>query len=202
MSEVPEVLTIGHSNHSLDAFVELLQQHRVTAVADVRSAPYSKYNPQFNREPLERALKGHDIAYSFLGSELGARPKNSSCYDQEDRVRFEVLEKTEEFQHGIERIMKGTATYRIALMCGERDPSKCHRAILVAPGLLRHGATVQHILADGSLETHDRSLGRRPEAKRMAPLGIFGPDALREERRVRAGRRIAYRAAAGERGTS
>ena len=76
-----EVLTIGHSNHTIERFMELLRQHHVTAVADVRSAPYSHMHVQFNRKALASALKQEGIAYSFLGKELGGRPADKTCYE-------------------------------------------------------------------------------------------------------------------------
>ena len=66
----PQVLTIGHSNHSLERFVALLRQHSIGAIADVRSAPYSRVNPAYNREPLQASLKKEGIAYVYLGEEL------------------------------------------------------------------------------------------------------------------------------------
>ena len=107
MMEATEILTIGHSSHALEAFIPLLQQNGITAVADVRSSPYSRHNSEFNRESLKQALNQHGIAYSFLGSELGGRPKDTSCYGEEGQVRFELLAKTEQFRRGIERVMEG-----------------------------------------------------------------------------------------------
>lgn len=153
------VLTIGHSTHSLEAFVKLLKAHSVGAVADIRSTPYSRYSPHFNRESLRGALQRHQIRYVFLGRELGARSDDPSCYEN-GRVRYRLLAQTELFQRGIERVESGSSTYRIALMCAEKDPLDCHRAILVAPALCRNGTTVQHILADGRLEDHEDSISR------------------------------------------
>lgn len=153
------VLTIGHSTHSLEAFVKLLKSHSVGAVADIRSTPYSRYSPHFNRESLRGALHRHQIRYVFLGRELGARSDDPSCYEN-GRVRYRLLAQTELFQRGIERVESGSSTYRIALMCAEKDPLDCHRAILVAPALSRNGTTVQHILADGRLEDHEDSISR------------------------------------------
>lgn len=153
------VLTIGHSTHSLEAFVNLLKTHSVGAVADIRSTPYSGYSPHFNRESLRRALRLHQIRYVFLGRELGARSDDPSCFEN-GRVRYKRLARTESFRRGIERVESGSSTYRIALMCAEKDPLDCHRAILVAPALCRNGTPVQHILADGRLEDHESSITR------------------------------------------
>src|ERR1035437_1825005 len=98
------VLTIGHSTHSLAAFVGLLRQHSVTALADVRSTPFSRFNPQFNKETLEHSLKSHGIKYVFLGRELGARSDDPSCYEN-GRVQYARLARTELFRSGLERVM-------------------------------------------------------------------------------------------------
>ena len=151
MSEHP-VLTIGHSTHSLEAFLRLLVEHNIGVVADVRSAPYSRYNPQFNKDALSASLKEHGIKYVYLGKELGGRTFDSS-YEEE-------FSRTALFQEGIARIVKGSAMYRIALMCAEKDPIECHRGFRIAPALVEEGIRVLHILSDGSLEPYEASIER------------------------------------------
>lgn len=147
------VFTIGHSIHSIEAFVALLKQHGITALADVRSAPYSRYNVHFNKDALEKALKAEGIKYVFLGRELGARSDDRSCYER-GRVRYPLLARTVLFRQGIERVMTGAKDFRIALMCAEKEPLECHRTLLVARALDNLGVPIQHILADGQLESH------------------------------------------------
>ncbi len=146
--------TIGHSNHEITAFIALLRQHNVTALGDVRSHPYSRYVSQYSREPLKIALATAGIAYVFLGKELGARSNNPACYKQ-GRVQYERLAKEPIFLKGMDRIIQGLGRYRIALMCAEKDPIECHRALLVARKLFEMGIEVKHILADGALETQE-----------------------------------------------
>ncbi len=160
------VFTIGHSTHSIDAFIALLRQHGVTALADVRSAPFSRFNPQFNKEALARSLKEHGIKYVFLGRELGARSKDRSCYEN-GRVQYARLARTEAFHSGLDRVMRGAHDQRIALMCAEKEPLECHRTLLVARALVEQGVAVDHILADGRLETHDDAMVRL-----LAVLGL------------------------------
>ena len=160
MSEqVRSVFTIGHSTHSLEAFVALLKQHGVTALADVRSAPFSRFNPQFNKQALERGLKAYDIKYVFLGRELGARSEDRSCYEN-GRVQYVRLARTELFRSGLERVMRGANEHRIALMCAEKEPLECHRTLLVARALDELDVAVDHILADGRLEAHGDAMVR------------------------------------------
>lgn len=153
------VLTIGHSNHSLETFVALLKRHQVTAVVDVRSVPFSRFNPQFNKESLERSLRQQQIHYVFLGRELGARSDDPTCY-VDGRVRYDLLARTGVFVAGIERVIHGAERYRLALMCAEREPLECHRTLLVARALEKRGLQVAHILSDGTLESNAHAMNR------------------------------------------
>lgn len=153
------VLTLGHSTHATDRFIELLSMHGVSAVADVRSSPYSRMNPQFNREIVKNALKKRGVAYSFLGRELGARPEDPTCY-VDGRARYDLIARTPLFNSGLDRVTDGSRRYRIALVCAEKDPTTCHRALLVCRHLIERGFSVTHILADGKVEDHEASLKR------------------------------------------
>ncbi len=153
------VFTIGHSNHPMERLEELLRLHRITAVADVRSAPYSRRNPHFNREELARRLTGADIAYVFLGRELGGRSDDPADYEN-GRIRYDRLQVKPAFKAGVERVSRGALKQRIALLCSEKEPLDCHRTLLVAQALAGRGISVEHILADGSLEKHAEAMNR------------------------------------------
>ena len=153
------VYTIGHSTHGLDAFVALLKQHGITALADVRSAPYSRFNPHFNKDALERSLKAQGVKYVFLGRELGARSDDPACYSG-GRVQYTRLAQSAAFKSGIERIERGAVEHRVALMCAEKEPLDCHRTLLVARALDLGGIAVAHIWADGRLESHSDAMLR------------------------------------------
>lgn len=153
------VFTIGHSTHPIETFIALLKQHGIGALADVRSAPYSRFNAHFNKEALERSLKEQGIKYVFLGRELGARSEDPACY-KNGRVRYPLLARTALFRQGIERVLKGAKDYRVALMCAEKEPLECHRTLLVARALDELGVPIQHILADGRLEMHGDAMLR------------------------------------------
>ena len=158
-----EVFTIGHSNHPATAFLALLHQHRVNAVADVRSAPYSRFNPQFNRKALQRELAEADIAYVYLGRELGGRSDDPACY-REGRICYERVAETRNFKDGLRRLAEGMAKHRIALMCAEKEPLHCHRTLLVGQALDVGGVAVSHIHADGRLEGHTSAMDRLLDA--------------------------------------
>lgn len=153
------VFTIGHSTHPQERFIALLHQHGITALCDVRSTPYSKINPQFNREDLKEALRRSGIRYVFLGKELGARSEDPACYEQ-GRVQYDRLAHTDLFRRGLERVQEGMKKYRLALMCAEKEPLECHRTILVARYLAALDFDVRHIHADGKLESHADALSR------------------------------------------
>ena len=175
------IYTVGHSNHTSEAFVTLLRTRGVTALADVRSAPYSRFNPQFNRETLARALEAQGIRYVFLGRELGARPDDPGCYE-EGRVRYARLARTALFRRGLDRVADGARRHRLALMCAEKEPLDCHRTILVARELVRRGIDVAHILADGRIEPHDDTVERLLARRRLAEPDLFASRAERIER--------------------
>ncbi|MBK1682405.1 DUF488 family protein [Rhodoferax fermentans] len=172
---VIEIYTVGHSTQSFEKFLSLLQKQGVTAIADVRSAPYSRFNPQFNREELRNALKVHGIRYAFLGKELGARSDDECCY-VDGKVQFKLLARTPLFQSGLTRVIEGAATHKIALMCAEKDPLDCHRTILVARELVSRGANVTHILQDGSTEAHRDAIARL-----IVKMGLGEADMFRSE---------------------
>lgn len=162
------VFTIGHSNHPIEKFIELLHLHRIDAVADVRSAPASRFNPQFNKKPLAESLKQAGIAYVFLGRELGARSEDPSTYEN-GRVQYRKLAATPLFRSGIERVEQGARKMRVSLMCAERDPLDCHRTLLVSRVLERNHVAVKHILADGALESQHDAMRRLLEVE---PAGV------------------------------
>lgn len=152
--DIMQIFTVGHSNHTIDRFIVLLKQHGITALADVRSSPFSRYSPHFNQSSLKNYLSYEGISYVFLGKQLGARPKNIDCY-VEGKARYDLIASTKEFNTGLERIRKGVKHHQIALMCAEQDPITCHRAILVCKHLKSTEMEIKHILKTGELETNE-----------------------------------------------
>jgi uncharacterized protein (DUF488 family) len=187
------VYTIGHSTHSTDRLIQLLIGHGVTALADVRSQPYSRVNPQFNRESLRTAMKTAGISYVFLGRELGARPADRRCYI-DGQVQYDLLARTALFQEGLARVAQGLTSHRVALMCAEKDPLTCHRTILVCRHLRAVcSISAQHILGDGRLESHEDALTRLLTELNMRDRDLFQNwDDLVLEAYSRRGQQIAY----------
>jgi uncharacterized protein (DUF488 family) len=152
-SGIGEIFTIGHSTHSWERFVALLQSAHVTAIADVRTSPYSRHSPQFGRESLRTELRSDGISYVFLGKELGGRPPGHRFYC-DGVADYEKMAQTPEFSKGLDRVVEGAKKYRIALMCSEREPLDCHRCLLVGRALAQRGVRVNHILDDGNVVSH------------------------------------------------
>jgi uncharacterized protein (DUF488 family) len=172
--------TIGHSTHALERFVGLLKQHEIRAIADVRSAPFSRFTPQFNREPLDRSLRDIGIRYVFLGDELGARRSESECYIG-NKVSYALVARLPVFRKGIERLKEGAKKMRVAIMCAEKDPITCHRAILVAREARPAFHKILHVLNDGSLETHEQVEERLLAAFHAEEADLFLPREKRLE---------------------
>jgi uncharacterized protein (DUF488 family) len=185
--------TIGHSNHELPQFIGLLRQHGIAVVADVRSSPYSAYNPQFNRETLQAQLQAAGIGYVFLGAELGARRTEPECYDDEGRVRYAHVAQTPGFCAGLQRLADLRSAQRVALMCAEKDPLTCHRTILICRALRDQTPDIRHIRGDGSLETHGAAESRLLALCKLPERDLFhSRDELVADAYDRQAARIAY----------
>jgi len=146
--------TIGHSIHTIEKFIELLLMNSINTICDVRSSPYSNYNPQFNRELLKNELIKNNVSYVFLGKELGPRSDDIDCY-KDGKVQYAKLAKTDIFKQGLNRLKEGMKKYQIALMCAEKDPAECHRTILICRHLKSEQIEIKHILEDGSIELNN-----------------------------------------------
>lgn len=187
------VLTVGHSTHSLEVFLGLLREHGVQVVADVRSAPYSRHCPQFNKKELSQSLKRHGIKYVFMGNELGARADDPSCYEN-GRVKYSRLAQRAAFKEGIARLTKGARDHRIALMCAEREPLECHRTLLVSRVLEQAGIVIEHILSDGRLERHEDAMERLLDISGLPHEDLFRTkEELMAEALARQEERVAYK---------
>ncbi|MBF2754632.1 MAG: DUF488 domain-containing protein [Gammaproteobacteria bacterium AqS3] len=151
----PVIYTIGHSNHPVEWFIGLLRRHAIAVLVDVRSSPYSRHNPQYNRETLAASLTAAGIDYAYRGDVLGGRPLDESCYLDDGRVDYEAVAEREFFRAGLARVRDEASLHPLALMCAEKDPGHCHRTLLVSRNLARLGGLdIRHILADGTLEQH------------------------------------------------
>jgi uncharacterized protein (DUF488 family) len=170
--EPPTIWTVGHSNHDWDSFRALLAPERIETILDVRSYPYSRHAPQFNREPLAAALSDTGIAY-FQGTALGGRPESAEHYDDEGHALYGPMAERPQFRAAINSLLAGAADQRLALLCACGKPEDCHRRLLVGRVLTEHGAHLRHILPDGS--TSEESEVKLPAEEEQTNL--FGGSA-------------------------
>ena len=145
------VFTIGHSNLPLGSFIELLKQHAISTVADVRSQPFSSYNPQFNQNNLANHLELNHINYKSLGNKLGGHPRNRTLYYLKGSPDYSRIEQSQLYQQGISELIQIVREKKVAIMCSESNFRECHRYHLIAKTLVLHGIEVKHIQSDGSL---------------------------------------------------
>lgn len=173
-SSKPVLFTVGHSVHPIDHFIKILKMNRIDAVADVRSSPYSKFTPQFNREPLKRSLLDHGVRYVFLGDELGARRDESECYENR-KVIYRKVADLPSFKSGVLRLREGAEKMRVAIMCAEKDPLTCHRTVLVAHFARDQFSDTLHILEDGSVESRAEADLRLLQEYNIEKEDMFSP---------------------------
>ena len=142
------VLTVGHSTRAQDAFIALMQAHAVKQLADVRTIPRPRHNPQFNRERIASALQKAGIRYVHMKALGGLRHPlsnslNTGWHNASFRGYADYMQ-TREFAQGLRRLMRMAKTKRTAIMCAEAVPWRCHRA-LIGDALLAHGYAVEEI---------------------------------------------------------
>ena len=193
------VFTVGHSNHSLEIFTQMLLSWRITDVCDVRSTPLSRYSPQFNKTAIAQALEQAGIAYRFYGETLGARPANPDLI-RDGRVSWDALRATDGFRRSIEEIAELGNKSRPALLCAERDPAECHRTALVARALAEHGSEIIHLLppdSEGkrSYETHASVMERLAKGFHLEAGMFLSAEQVLDEVYRKQEEKIAYRPA-------
>ena len=178
-----EIFTIGHSTHPIEYFIELLKNHQVNCIVDVRSVAASRYNPQFNKAYLAASLKNNNILYLHFEKEFGARQTDPSFLDHDNKVDFEKVQQSTVFENGVKRLEQGLAKgYRIALMCSEADPLDCHRFVMITARLKDKDFSIKHILKDQTLvdNTELESALLTKFAKKLPQPTIFEPDVTPE----------------------
>jgi uncharacterized protein (DUF488 family) len=172
MTGASSILTIGHSNHSAERFVELLNSVGVTAIADVRSVPVSRFAPHFNKEALATLLSTRSVLYRFLGNALGGRPTSPSMFTA-GIADYEKMASQESFRAAMAKLIEATQRHRIALMCAEADPLDCHRCLLIGRALVSAGVDVGHILASGEIMTHGKVEDRLLEDEELTETSLL-----------------------------
>lgn len=147
-----KIYSIGYSGIVIEDFIKILKKNEINCVIDVRSIPYGKYTPDYNKENIKEKLKKNGILYENFSKEFGARRNEENVYDSDGKVNFLKVSKCENFKKGVDRIKKGVEKYSIVLMCSEKNPIECHRFSLVSRFITEEGFEVIHILNDGNLQ--------------------------------------------------
>jgi uncharacterized protein (DUF488 family) len=157
------IYTVGHSNITVEWFVDLLRFQVIQMLVDTRSQPYSRYVPQFNRESLKTSLQYAGIAYLYLGDKLGGRPRNARYYRPEGTVDYDQLAEAPFYREGIERLKREAKGRCLAIMCSEADYRNCHRHNLITRSLVNEGVEVHHIVHSGvPVQVHVGEFGLEP----------------------------------------
>jgi uncharacterized protein (DUF488 family) len=147
------IYTVGYGNRSIEDFVKLLQGYDIKFLVDIRSQPYSRFNPDFSKDALDQRLKQHLIRYIFMGDTLGGRPKDSSCYVN-NKVDYTRVREKSFFQRGIGYLHTAwEKQLHVALMCSEAKPQECHRTKLIGNTLTGQNIEVAHIDETGAVKT-------------------------------------------------
>jgi len=176
-----KIYTIGHSNHSLETFLNLLRDLRIDVVVDIRSKPNSQVVPHFDRKPLENSLKMSGFKYLYFGKELGGKPNSKEFYDANGHVLYSLIAKSSPFIQAIERLLKGIRDYRVVLLCSEENPWNCHRRLLVGKVLRNYDVNLQHIRGNGRVQSEEELLDENgSREKDEAQLGLFETEENKE----------------------
>ena len=177
-SEVP-IYTIGYGDRSLEEFIAALHANAIAYLLDVRTAPYSRFKPEFSKEALAKALAAQGIRYVFAGDSLGGRPDDPACY-VDGRVDYDKVRQQAFFQRGLERVQAAHAQQlRVVLMCSEGKPEQCHRTKLIGETLAARGIPVVHIDEANRLITHDEAIMRLTDGQ----LSLFGQESFASRKR-------------------
>lgn len=153
---VNTVYTIGYSGFSLDDFISIIKENKISLIIDVRSFPFSNYYPDFNKDTLEIHLKNHGIYYRNYARKFGARQDDKRYYCNDGYLDFEVFSRSDSFLCGIGKLCKSMEqNYTFALMCAEKDPITCHRTILISRAFYERGYNVIHLLPNGQTTTQE-----------------------------------------------
>lgn len=186
------VFSVGHSNHPLSVFLNLLKKNDIQVIVDVRSHPYSKYSPHFASPSLKEALVRSGIRYVYMGDVLGGHPDGEEFYDAEGHVLYSRVAASPVFLAGIDRLERGIQEYRVAVMCSEESPLECHRRLLIGRVLAGRGIRMMHVRGSGILQAEDELVSQETPEFAQGQLTFFNEqeeDTWRSSRSVSPGNR-------------
>jgi len=167
------IYSIGHGNKKIEDFIDELKSYDILYLLDIRSKPYSKWNPQFNRAALELELKNNGITYVFVGDTLGGLPDDRSCYDPNGKVVYDLIKEKDFFKDGLKRLMTANEKHiKIAIMCSESKPEECHRSKLIGQELLKKEISLNHIVTDKKIKSQETVMLELTKGK--GTVDLFG----------------------------
>jgi len=170
---VSTIYSIGHGNKKIENFIRELKVFEISYLIDIRSKPYSKWNPAFNKAELEKSLKENNISYVFLGDQLGGLPSDASCYDSEGKVVYDLIKEKEFFKEGLIRLTRANEKkVKLAVMCSESKPGECHRSKLVGQELLKSGISINHIISQNQVKSQETVMTEL--TKGLGTVDLFG----------------------------
>jgi uncharacterized protein (DUF488 family) len=173
------LFTIGYGARTLEQFLTVLKTNRIEYLIDVRTAPYSKFKPEFSKDLLQYQVERAGLRYLFMGDTLGGQPKDPACHT-EGKVDYDKVRAQPWFRKGLERLQKAVEQQcRVALMCSEGRPEQCHRSKLIGEALTAAGISVCHIDEDGGLLTQAQVIDRLTKGQ----MDLFGPASFTSRKR-------------------
>jgi uncharacterized protein (DUF488 family) len=170
---VSTIYSIGHGNKKTEDFILELKSFEISYLLDIRSKPFSKWNPAFNKTEIEKSLKKNEIGYVFLGDQLGGLPSDSSCYDSEGKVVYDLISQKDFFKEGLTRlILANEKKIKLAVMCSESNPGDCHRSKLIGQQLLKAGISLNHIISQNRIKSQETVMTEL--TKGLGTVDLFG----------------------------
>ena len=172
--EKSKIYSIGHGNKKINDFISELKSFDIKYLLDIRSKPFSKWNPQFNQGILKNTIEKENIKYLFIGDVLGGLPKDKSCYDKDGKVLYKEIKNKEFFKGGLSRIIiANEKNIKVVLMCSESNPEECHRSKLIGEELLKKsGISINHIISKDTLKSQEIVINELTKGK--STRDIFG----------------------------
>ncbi len=178
-NDLPPIYTVGYGRRSLDELIALLQAHAITFVIDVRSAPYSRYKPEFSRPALEGSLRAAGLRYVYMGDVLGGQPADPTLY-RDGKVAYDLVQQQPAYQQGLQRLHTARAQgRRVALLCSEGRPEQCHRSKLIGASLAAAAAPVVHLDENDAPQSQAAIIDRLTAGQ----LPLFGAHSFTSRRR-------------------
>lgn len=165
--------SIGHGNKKISDFIDELKSFGIQYLLDIRSKPYSKWSPQFNKTELDVELSKNGISYVFVGDTLGGLPEDRSCYDNNGKVVYDLIKEKEFFKKGLERlVIANEKSIKLAIMCSEAKPEECHRSKLIGQELLKNNISINHIVSTHKKKSQQLVMNELTKGK--GTIDLFG----------------------------